>query len=196
MELGFIKTLQQEWPTLSAAPWSVAIVAIICLSVGFGIARLYYGGTLLTLRERLQLYQDRLQGASPDEAKAKIDALQRTIDLTIGTRWEPLTNNEIISLSAKVSALEKRRLRVMYGNQLGKELAECIFDAFFKAGWPVDFTEGGGLGVGISTGRGNGMANTLKQVIEATTKLKVGLVGADEPDNPDFVFVGVGINSN
>lgn len=207
MDLGFIKALQQEWPTLSAAPWSAVIIAVISASISasvtFGIAKLFYGGTLSTLRERLQLFQDRLQGASPDEAKAKIEYLQRTIqDLqgtiksTIGAKWEPLTNDEIISLSAKVNALEKRRIQIMYGNQLGKDLAQSISDAFTKAGWPVVFSEGGGLGIGVSTGPGNRMAYTLKQAIEATTKLKVVLVRPEELDNPGIVFVAVGINSN
>jgi hypothetical protein len=203
MELGFFKALQQEWPTLSAAPWSAVIIAVISWSVGFGCAKLFYGGTLSTLRERLQLYQDRLQGASPDEAKAKIEDLQRTIqDLqgtvksTIGAKWEPLTNDEIISLSANVNALEKRRIQIMYGNQLGKDMAQSISDAFTKAGWPVIFCEGGGLGIGVSTGPGNGMAYILKQAIEATTKLKVALVRPEEPDIPDIVFVAVGINPN
>lgn len=203
MDLGFIGALEHEWPSLRAAPWSMVIIATIAGGAGFGLAKLFYSGTLSTLRERLQLYQDRLQGASPDEAKAKIEELQRTIqDLqgtvksTIGAKWEPLTRDEIIALSVKVSTLEKRRIQIMYGNQLGKDLAQNMSDAFTKAGWPVVFVEGGGLGIGVSTGPGSGMAYTLKQAIEATTKLKVELLKPEELDHPEIVYVAVGINPN
>jgi hypothetical protein len=58
----------------------------------------------------------------------------------------------------------------------------------------MHFSEGGGLGVGVSTGRGNGMAFDLKRAIESATRLKVGSIGENEKDTPGIVFVSVGIN--
>ena len=57
----------------------------------------------------------------------------------------------------------------------------------------VVFSEGGGLGEGIATGRGDGMALTLKAAIESATKFKVSSFGPTEADCPGIVFVAVGI---
>ncbi len=85
----------------------------------------------------------------------------------------------------------------MYSNYLGIDLAQSIADAFKAGGWDdLNFSEGGGLGTGVSTGRGNGMAMTLKKAIESTTKFKVASFGPDEPDREGSVFVAVGINPN
>jgi hypothetical protein len=82
-----------------------------------------------------------------------------------------------------------------YFSNRRERLVTLSADAFTKAGWiEVIFSEGGGLGIGVSTGRGNGMALTLKRAIEASTKFKVASFGPDEPDNPGIVFVGVGTN--
>lgn len=72
--------LREEWPVLKAAPWSIGSLLAAGLTAGFGIGCLYYGGTVSTLRERLQLYQDKLQVASPDDAAKKLNQLQLTID--------------------------------------------------------------------------------------------------------------------
>jgi hypothetical protein len=72
MDFGIVKTLQTEWAAVMAAPWSVATIAAIALFGGFGIAALYYGGTLSTLRERVQFYQDQFQSA--EKAKGAISS--------------------------------------------------------------------------------------------------------------------------
>jgi|SRR6516165_7764416 hypothetical protein len=134
-------------------------------------------------------------GNSPDQAKSKIEELEKRVKETIGSRWESLTKDEAARLSAAVAKLEKRRIQVMYANQ-GKALARSIADAFEAAGWnDMHFSEGGGLEVGLSTGRGNGMALRLKEAIEVSTRFKkVHSFGPTEPDIPGIVFVGVGIN--
>lgn len=192
--MDVIKTLQAEWPAVSAAPWSFAIIACLAVGIGFAAATFYFGGTISTLRERLALYQDRLNGATPDQAKAKIDALEEVIRNTVGGAWHPLTTQQSDRLTNLVKDLPKRRIQIMYSNYRGRDLAQSFADAFKKAGWTdVLFSEGGGLGDGISTGRGNGMAATLASAIKRATNMQVNRHGEDEPDQPGSVFVAVGI---
>jgi hypothetical protein len=198
----WIVKLLEQWDTVKAAPIPFTIAIIIAAAIIWVAVEWSYRGILGSKNAQIELqdrqladYRDKLKGASPEEAKAKIDALESTIRTTIGSRWKPLTQDESARLTAAVAPLPKRRIQVMYGNQLGKDLAQSIADAFTKAGWTeVIFSEGGGLGIGVSTGRGNGMALTLKRAIETATKFKVASFGPDEPDVPSIVFVGVGIN--
>ncbi len=197
-----IKHILGELRIILAAPISFAVVIVASFAIIWWIMDWRYGGIISNRESELQLvtaqrddYRDKLKGASPDEAKAKIETLQNIISQTIGAKWPPLTKDQSERLTAAVATLSKRRIQVMYANQLGKELAQSIADAFVKAGWKdMHFSEGGGLGIGVGTGRGNGMALTLKQAVESSTGLKVDSFGPDEPDTPGIVFVSVGIN--
>ena len=198
-----IKYIVQEFRVIGEAPivFTAAILAV--LLVCWLALDWRYTGILENRDAELRLaktqrddYRNKLDGQSPDQARAKIEALEAKIRLTVGEKWEPLSADDVRRLSEAVKDLPKRRIQVMHSNYLGKDLAQTIADAFQMAGWQVHFSEGGGLGLGVSTGRGNGMALTLKRVIESSTRLKqVGSFGPDEPDTPSNVFVSVGINA-
>jgi hypothetical protein len=177
------------------------VILVLIIGTVWWVMDWRYGGVLASKSGQIELqdrqladYRDKLKGATPEEAKAKIDALEDKVRNTIGDRWEVLTKEEFTKLVEFVAPLAKRRIQVMYVNYLGKDLARSFADAFEKAGWPeVIFSEGGGLGEGISTGRGDGMALTLKAAIESATKFKVTSFGPTEVDTPGIVFVAVGI---
>jgi hypothetical protein len=193
--------LLEQWAVVTAAPIPFAIAVVIAggliwLVVGWSYSSVISGkNAQIELQDRqLADYRDKLKGATPEEAKAKIDALEEKVRNTIGDRWEVLTKDESAKLVELVAPLPKRRIQIMYVNYLGKDLARSFADVFEKAGWPgVVFSEGGGLGEGVGTGRGNGIALTLKTAIETATKLKVESFGPTEPDFPGIVFVAVGI---
>ncbi len=196
------KEVLEQCAVIANAPIPFAVLVIVVAGLIWAATNWSYSSVLASKNAQIELqdrqladYKQKLGGATPEEAKAKIDALEKTIHLTIGSRWQPLTQTESDRLTAAVAPLPKRRIQVMYANQLGKDLAQSIADAFTKAGWTeVIFSEGGGLGIGIGTGRGNGMALTVKQAIESSTKFKVSSFGPDETDSPGFAFVSVGIN--
>jgi hypothetical protein len=199
----WLSKIAQEWTVIQSAPLSfITVCAIAAVWIWVIVSGIYSirlankDGEISLLTRQRDDYKDKLGGASPDQAKAKIDALEKRIALTIGSPWMPLTSDESTRLTAAVAGLEKRRIQVMYVNQLGKELAQSIADAFTRGGWTdMHFSEGGGLGIGISTGRGNGMAFKLKDAIEGSTRFKrVESYGPDEADTQGVVFVGVGIN--
>ncbi len=200
----WLTKLLEQWTSVATAPIPFLIAVILVGGVIWLVIGCSYGSVLESKNAQIELqdrqlsdYREKLQGATPEEAKAKIDALEEKVRNTIGSRWTPLTKDEINKLSAAVAGLPKRKIQVMYSNYLGIDLARSLADAFRAAGWvDLDFSEGGGLGTGVSTGRGNGMALTLKNAIEASTKLKVGSFGPEEPDRPGHVFVAVGINSD
>ena len=157
--------LLEQWAVVTAAPIPFAIAVVVAagliwLAVGWSYSTVLSGKSAqIELQDRqLADYRDKLKGATPEEAKAKIDALEDKVRNTIGDRWEVLTKDESDKLVSLIAALPKRRIQVMYVNYLGKNLAKSFADAFEQAGWTdVVFSEGGGLGYGISTGRGNGL---------------------------------------
>jgi hypothetical protein len=84
----------------------------------------------------------------------------------------------------------------MYLNQLGKSLAQSIFEAFTQAGWTgVTLSDGGGNHLGITAGAGKEMAGRIKEALESTTRLKVALDKPERPEWGDLIYLFVGINS-
>ena len=177
---------------------------MIAAGVGYTFGTYFKNGEIAILERRVAEYESKLKVASPDEAKTQLDRLQgelialnKILGVTIGRPWDPLTTKEIDDLAAKLAAFPKHRVQIMYLNQLGKSLAETLFQAFSKAGWSgATLSDGGGNHLGIIAGAGATNAATIKQAIESTTKLKVSLDKPDTAEWGDLIYLFVGINSS
>ena len=187
--------LLQEWALAAGVPipFAVAFVGIaaaILLAVGWSCR-----GVLRKRADpRRSDHRDRSGRATAEEEN--IDALDRMVALTIGSRWAPLSEAEIAALSTRLADIPKIRVQIMYENALGKELAQSFYEAFKLAEWGgAALGIGSGLGHGVTIGQGSGTATiALKSAIEATTQLKVAIVRPDQPQWPGVVFLAVGVN--
>jgi hypothetical protein len=138
-------------------------------------------------------YKTKLSGATPEQAKDKIESLEQTIRKMVGTGWAPLTRPQIANLAMKLKEIKKSRAQIMYENHLGKELAQSILEAFKEAGWSEALVSAGsGLGEGIVVGWSS-RAEAVKTALETVGKLPVWAKDT-EKEIPDLIIVGVGIN--
>ena len=189
--------LLQEWALAAGVPipFAVAFVGIaaaILLAVGWSCR-----GVLRKRADpRRSDHRDRSGRATVEEENT--DALDRMVALTIGSRWAPLSEAEIVALSTRLADIPKIRVQIMYENALGKELAQSFYEAFKLAEWGgAALGIGSGLGHGVTIGQGSGTATiALKSAIEATSQVKVAIVRPDKPQWPGVVFLAVGVNSS
>ena len=194
MEL--VKYIIGEFSVIRAAPVSFGLSVIAVGLLIFYLMTWGYGRENSYLRTQLDDYKEKLKGATPQEARERIDALEAAAKETIGKKWIPLTATEMDQLSAQLPDIPKVRIQVMYENQLGRELAENLFACFRKAGWPdATISTGAGFGLGISVGQGP-IVEPVRTAIERATKLRVRLYEPVQPETPGYMFIGVGINSN
>jgi hypothetical protein len=192
----------KNWTVLSSAPAAFGGLAIIALGLGYLAGTYFKNGEIAILERRVAEYEGKLKVGSPDEAKTRLDRLQgevialnKILGVTVGRHWDPLTDQEITDLSAKLTILPRHRVQLMYLNQLGKPLAETIFRAFTKANWSgVTLSDGGENHLGIIAGAGANMAGRIKTAIESTTSLKVTLDKPNTPEWGDLIYLFVGIN--
>ena len=88
--LDWLAKIAQEWPVIGAAPWSFAsavfvMACIIVPVVWFAINWSYRSvissrdGEINLLERQRDDYKDKLGGASPDEARARIDRLETQV---------------------------------------------------------------------------------------------------------------------
>jgi hypothetical protein len=197
------KYILGEFQTIMNAPASFFLVLLAGCAVIWWLMSWRYAGVIAnrdseisSLRTQRDEYKDKAGGASPDEVKSKLGELAEMSRYTVGAKWPPLTDRQIAELGMKFAEIPKRRIQVMYSNYRGKDLAQNFADILKQAGWTdIHFSEGGGLGFGVSTGRGDGAAIALKKAIEQATEFKVGSFGPDEPDASSVCFIAVGINT-
>jgi hypothetical protein len=176
------------------------VILVLIIGAIWWIMNWRYGDLLASKNGQIELqdrqladYKQKLDGASPDQAKSKIDALERRVRVTVGKEWEPLTRVEIVALTSKLKAISKTRIQIMYENALGKELAESFLEAFKAADWDGAWiTPGSGFGSGVLVGRGQ-RALAVKAAIESISNTKTEV--KDPEMEIELMFLGVGINS-
>jgi hypothetical protein len=197
----WIQRFADGWPMIWANPKTFALMTAVIITIIWLIVNYSYSTVLSNKNSQIELqdrqlsdYKQKLDGASPDQAKAKIEALEATIRATVGSKWEPLSKSQVAALALRLKDIQKSRATIMYENALGKQLAQTIFDAFKEAGWTeANFTPGSGLGEGIIVGWST-RAVAIGDILTSTAKLKGVWAKDAEKEIPDLVIVGVGIN--
>jgi hypothetical protein len=196
----WMQNLIAGWPMIKANLPTFFVILVLMAAVIWLMFTWSYGSVLASKNSQIELqdrqladYKQKLDGATPDQARAKIEALERRVRLTVGKEWEPLSKAEIAALSAKLKSISKTRIQIMYENGLGKDLAESFLAAFKDAGWDGAWvTPGSGFGSRILVGRGR-RALAIKAAIELSSPLKAEVM---EPElEMDLMFLGVGINA-
>lgn len=136
--MDLLKPIQDNWAVVTAAPW--AFVAFILIGVVAG--RFWQNGVVSTLTSRLALKDDRLNeydrklgGATPDEAQKKVEDLERRLKAL-----EPrsLSLDQIKKMGA---VLYKRPGQIRLTRDMGSPESARIYsqieNVFDQNGWQV-----------------------------------------------------------
>jgi hypothetical protein len=198
----WMQDLTSGWPMIRANLPAFFVILVLIIGAVWWVLDWRYSGILASKNGQIELqdrqladYRQKLDGASPDQAKAKIEALEQTLLLTAGAKWEPLSKPQISVLASRLRDIQKCRVQVMYENALGKGLAQSIVDAFKEAGWDqAELLPGSGLGDGVVTGWGERGA-ALKSALDAAKDLHTWVKLPEMKAGGDLAIVGVGINS-
>ncbi|WP_409018537.1 hypothetical protein [Brevundimonas vesicularis] len=165
-----IQTLRAEGAVISQAPWSFAICVTAVSALIFLLIRALKAQQISDLESRLTLrndeiedYRRKLDGASPDEARARIDAIEKAL------------REEIQNIDKRYSKLAPRGLSAEQRNTIiqllgndggtlsimkdaavadGQQYAQQLAEMFHIAGWRVS----SGVVLGISNPPKTGLA--------------------------------------
>jgi hypothetical protein len=148
--MDFIDRIAAEWLVISGAPFSfLAAIAVIAIVI-FAFMNWWHGGTITTLEQRLKLkedqledYKNKLDGRTPDEAKARLDALETRL-----SNIEPrrLNDTQINELSLAVSKI-KGQIAIAHDMAApeSRHLAGALVRAFGNGGWKVETPQVAGI---------------------------------------------------
>src|SRR5665213_718041 len=125
----WMQDLTSGWPIIKANLPTFLVILVVMIGAVWVVVNWSYSGVLASKNGQLELqdrqladYRDKLKGATPDEAKAKIDALERTLRTAVGQSWTPLSKSQIDELASKLEEIQKSRAQIMYENALGQDL--------------------------------------------------------------------------
>ncbi len=141
--MDFLTHIDREWSVISAAPFTF-IAGIILAGIIIWVAvRAIYLSEIRSLEARLKLrddeiadYKRKLNVGSPDEAKDRIDRLEREVSLLHGRH---VTKAQAEAIRREASAANGR-IRIMSdpsASDSGTYVGQ-LQDAFKDAGWSVE----------------------------------------------------------
>ena len=141
--MDLVDTLGREWRVIAGAPLTILAVATLAAGGSWAAAHSRQRSRIKALesdlgqtRAEVSLYQERLQVASPDDAKAKIDALRSRL-----RNLEPpprLTPSQWQSAHA-AAASKTGRIAISHdsGIPAKAQLTADLREIFSRAGWKV-----------------------------------------------------------
>jgi hypothetical protein len=177
------KSLLDQWTAIAASP-AIFLMAVIVTTVLVWLAlRWAYSSRIDSLNDLLRLrdgqvddYKQKLSGASPDQAKARMDALEQQIAQLVPRSITPDQANKI---TAAAAAAGRHRIAVTQdmGCADGKKLVTQLAAAFHAAGWDVgtplvmgpSFHPPSGLGIVIYPGARQSGQQALVAALQAAS---------------------------
>jgi hypothetical protein len=137
-----LKYLVAEWRVIAQAPAIFSVGAILVAVAAFFATRLISASQIATLKEhlafrdtQLKSYSEKLQGATPEEAKARMDDLQRRLDVLEPRKLGAPKRQQITTTVARnTGAIE---IGSDDACSDGRPYAGEFGDAFDIAGWKV-----------------------------------------------------------
>lgn len=141
--LGDIATyVAREWRVIAQAPWTFAIALAALSALAYFAARWRFSARIEHLDERVKLrddqiadYKRKLDGATPDEARARLDALEKLVG---HLKPRELTASQRATLVAHLSRVTgKASLEYTYGDRPSQDYCNLLAAVFREAGWNV-----------------------------------------------------------
>lgn len=167
--MEIVEYVANSWDLIEGQPNLFLAVAIIVATAVTFYWRHHFSGQLNTLRERLALkderlsdYQAKLDGASPDEAKARIDALEERVQSLAEEIAPRRLNDEQMKSITTLAASSLGHISVVHDMSCpeGGRLSVAFQRAFKEAGWEVS----GGIVGGLCNPPSEGILLTTQDV--------------------------------
>lgn len=130
--MDLAQIIAANWAALMEAP----VLFLAAVLGGYVMARLHYNRQIETLRDQANLWKDRFDGASADQVKARLDALETAV------RGRRLSRDQIskIAIAAAYSGAVERLMVIhcLNGCQDAPRYGGDLERAFTEAGWRVN----------------------------------------------------------
>jgi hypothetical protein len=190
----FIKYVLDEMRVIGDAPVVFAgAVMVIAGAIWWAMSWRY--SRIIRNRERtIALYKNRLGGASPDEAKAKIDSLEGQIWTLKDRVWPKLPPAAVADLENSLKTMDPpKQISILPQDIDSIFLARDLVDAFTRIGWAAkqDISTNG-VPDGLSVWPDNELGRAVRDALDKATGTQVAIREDKYARENGNIAIGIG----
>jgi len=189
-----VKYLLDQMRVIGDAPVVFAGIVLVIAAVIWWILRWRYSGIIKNKEKTIALYKNRLDGASPDEAKAKIDSLEGQIWTLKDRVWSKLPPAAVADLENALKTKEPPQQIAIVPQDIDSIfLARDLVDAFTRIGWTAkQDTTLNGLPDGLSVWPDNELGRAVRDALDKATGAPVAIREDKHAREHGNIAIGIG----
>jgi hypothetical protein len=131
----FIQYILGEVRLIAEAPLVFGAAVLFLGAIIWAALRWRYSGIIEHRNRLIALYKARLNGATPDQAKAKIDSLEGQVASLKNREWPKLTSAAVTDFENVLASQGSHVVSVLPQDKDSVFLARDLVDAFKRIGW-------------------------------------------------------------
>ena len=131
----FIQYLQGEVRLIAEATLVFGAAVLLLGAIIWAALRWRYSGIIERSSRTIALYKERLNGATPDQAKAKIDSLEGQVVSLKNREWPKLHPAAVADFESVLASQGPHVVSVLPQDRDSSFLARDLVDAFKRIGW-------------------------------------------------------------
>src|SRR5262249_17036564 len=131
----FVQNVLGEVRLIAEAPQVFGAAVLFVAAIIWAALRWRYSGIIEHRNRIIALYKARLNGATPDQAKAKIDSLEGQVLSLKNREWPKLTPAAVTDFESALALQGSHVVSVLPQDRDSVFLARDLVDAFNRIGW-------------------------------------------------------------
>jgi hypothetical protein len=189
----FIKYILGEIRVICGAPLAFLIALSVLVGGAWSAINWRFAEIIESKDGIIALYKERLNGASPDQAKAKIEALEAQVSALRNREWPPLTATASATFKAALMGVEPRQVFIFAEDRDGIFLIRSLIQALNEAGWSAKRDSSlNGVPDGLTVWPADETGRQVRDALANATGLDVNLIDSEYHKHQKQVAIGVG----
>ena len=131
----FVQNVLGEFRLIAQAPLVFAAAVLFLGAIIWAALRWRYARIIEHRNRIIALYKARLDGATPDQAKAKMDSLEGQVVSLKNREWPKLTPAAVTDFESVLASQGSHVVSVLPQDKDSVFLARDLVDAFRRIGW-------------------------------------------------------------
>ena len=131
----FVQRALGEVRLIAEAPLIFAAAVLLLSALIWAALKWRYANSIEQRNRLIALYKARLDGATPDQAKAKIDSLEGQVNSLKNREWTKLHPAAVTEFESILAAQGSHAVSVLPQDRDSMFLARDLVDAFKRIGW-------------------------------------------------------------
>jgi hypothetical protein len=193
----FFQYILGEGRVITEAPLVFGAAVVFLGAIIWTALRWRYSRTIEHRNHIIALYKDRLDGATPDQAKAKMDSLEGQLVSLKNREWPKLAPAAVTDFERILASEGSHFVSVLAQDRDSIFLARDLVDAFNRIGWKAkrDMSMND-LPDGLSVWPKDDVARTISNALTIAIEVGVAVREDENLRNKDSYVIGVGYKVN